>query len=112
MHADEWKYHRAYRQFCTRHLKRGDSDREDCDENYEPDGDIGPALYGFWRVSGSPSWDELRDEERAFYREQARRKLENVDVDKALAVITERLRAEEERLRDVALTKEGPDAAE
>lgn len=29
-------YGRKYRQFCKRHLRRGDCSREDCDDNYEP----------------------------------------------------------------------------
>ena len=29
-----------YRQFCTEHIKRGDCDREDCDENYTPLNDL------------------------------------------------------------------------
>ena len=27
---------RKYRQFCAKHIRRGDCDREDCDDNYEP----------------------------------------------------------------------------
>ncbi len=30
------KYGRYYRKFCTEHIKRGDCDREDCDDNYTP----------------------------------------------------------------------------
>jgi hypothetical protein len=36
LHPDESKYHVAYRQFCKRHIRRGDCSREDSDDNYEP----------------------------------------------------------------------------
>lgn len=31
-----------YRKFCAQHIRRGDSSREDCDENYEPMDGVGP----------------------------------------------------------------------
>lgn len=35
LHPDEGSYAHHYRQFCARHLYRGDCSREDCDDNYE-----------------------------------------------------------------------------
>lgn len=34
LHPDEGSYADHYRQFCARHLYRGDCSREDCDDNY------------------------------------------------------------------------------
>lgn len=34
---------RSYRQFCKRHVRRGDCSREDSDDNYEPMGDVTAA---------------------------------------------------------------------
>jgi hypothetical protein len=39
---EEWRYHESYRQFCKRHIKRGDCSREDADDNYEPLDGVGP----------------------------------------------------------------------
>lgn len=36
----EWSDY--YRQFCRRHIRRGDCGREDADHNYEPMADVGP----------------------------------------------------------------------
>lgn len=35
LHEEETRYHQSYRQFCKRHLRRGDCGREDADDNYE-----------------------------------------------------------------------------
>jgi len=35
LHADESRYHDSYRQFCKKHVRRGDCSREDSDDNYE-----------------------------------------------------------------------------
>lgn len=35
LHPDEGQHAHHYRQFCARHLYRGDCSREDCDGNYE-----------------------------------------------------------------------------
>jgi hypothetical protein len=44
---------RYSRQFCKRHLRRGDRSREDCDANYEPLDGIGPD--GSTNLVESPS---------------------------------------------------------
>lgn len=42
-----------YRQFCAKHLRRGDSDREDCDDNYEVIS--GPGPDGSTNLEESPA---------------------------------------------------------
>ncbi len=39
---EEQRYHSSYRQFCKRHMRRGDCGREDADDNYEPLDGVGP----------------------------------------------------------------------
>lgn len=36
LHPGDYSHRNAYRQFCARHVRRGDCSREDCDDNYEP----------------------------------------------------------------------------
>lgn len=36
LHEDETKWSDKYRQFCKKHIRRGDCSREDSDDNYEP----------------------------------------------------------------------------
>lgn len=50
---EEEKYSRYYRQFCERHLRRGDCSREDSDDNYVPLDGVGPECST--NVEESPS---------------------------------------------------------
>lgn len=49
----EHQYADHYRQFCQRHLRRGDCGREDADDNYEPLDGIGPGASS--NTSESPA---------------------------------------------------------
>lgn len=60
LHPDEGKFADHYRQFCKRHLRRGDCGREDADDNYEPLDGIGPD--GSTNVIESPSTVMIVDE--------------------------------------------------
>lgn len=53
LHEDETKFGRYYRQFCAKHIRRGDCSREDSDDNYIPLD--GPAAEASTNLEESPS---------------------------------------------------------